>query len=321
MRTLLFLLLSLSLTNYSIANDNIDIELKFSTLNNDVPLYTKTPFTLSIVNKGENVASNLQIQFSVQKPTVVFVGEAPIVASKGFYRAHGDQIWEIASLAPQENATLDLQLFFLETPELFAEVVAVDQIDSDSSPNNGKQGEDDEAVFPIISDCSFLEQYVLTPPLSFDVISNLNKEIELTETDDLYQVSGTDFNLSGFPTFNYDLKIDKEGKLQDFLIESLPELTPAMVSYQGENLVQLIKLDNNQDTIFSQLITVDYPDPTAVVINSPVRQVSDGYVFGGFIVDVQGDQMFTGFLVKTDLNGENAKTILIPDIDDTLGIG
>jgi len=300
-------------------NDSIDLELKFSTLTNDVPLYAKTSFTLTLINQGESRATNIEVLFAVQKPSVVFVGGIPIIVSKGFYRAHGDQIWEIESLEPQESATLELQLFFLETPELFAEVMAVDQTDADSTPNNGRQNEDDETVFPIVSDCSFFEQYVFDPPILSDVFDDLRKGIELTETDDLYQISGNSFDQLSSPTSNYILEIDKKGILQDFQVEVLPATIPATINSRGDNLVQLVRLGNDQDTLINSLIKVDYPNPTAIVINSPIRELSDGYLFGGFIVDIEGEQMFTGFLVKTDLNGENAQTMLISEINDTLG--
>ncbi|MEM8526510.1 MAG: T9SS type A sorting domain-containing protein [Bacteroidota bacterium] len=317
---LLFPTFVLALNIVFAQDENIDLKLQLSTATNNAPLYTKTPFTLFITNEGEYTATNLQIQFAVQKPTVVFVGETPITTSKGFYQAHGNQVWTIESLAPQESATLDLELFFLETPELFAEVIQVDQADVDSTPNNGKQGEDDESSFPIVSDCSFLEQYVFDPPFLSDIFDDLRKGIELTETDDLYQIAGDVFDEFGYLNGTYELDIDKKGMLEEFLVTVSPAPNPPIVKVGTDNVIQFTKFDDSfRDTLFNRFIEVDYISPTAVVVNSPVRELSNGYLFGGFIVDTEGEQMFTGFLVKTDLNGENAQTMLISDIDDTLG--
>ena len=99
-------------------------------------------FTLTLANAGPNTATNISVRNPI--PTgLTFVSANPSV---GAYSA-ATGLWTLPMLAASANATLQLVASF-DTPQVItntAEVFAVDQFDSNSTPNNNVPTENDQA--------------------------------------------------------------------------------------------------------------------------------------------------------------------------------
>lgn len=104
-------------------------------------------FTLTLANAGPNSATNAMVT-DILPAGLTFVSSTP---SQGTY-VDGTGIWDAGSIAGGANATLQI----VATVATFgaksnsAEVTAVDQADSDSTPNNNIASEDDQAVVAVM---------------------------------------------------------------------------------------------------------------------------------------------------------------------------
>ena len=119
----------------------IDLELG-KTVDNPTPdLNDNVTYTLTLVNLGPDVATGVQVRDQLPAGTS-YVADTPSVGS--YDEVSG--IWSIASLAVNAPATLsiEVQVVGVGAIDNFAEVIAADQTDIDSVPNNGP-GEDDDA--------------------------------------------------------------------------------------------------------------------------------------------------------------------------------
>lgn len=131
----------------------IDLQLTMTTTNPSPSIYTNFPVKLTITNNGGQAATGVAAHFP--RPSgVVYVGGNEFSVTKGGFNAFGNQQWFIGTLAPGESASLTVNYFLLTSNALnpYAQVVACDQPDSDSSPNNGTAPtpvEDDEATIAI----------------------------------------------------------------------------------------------------------------------------------------------------------------------------
>ena len=96
-------------------------------------------FTVTLENKGPQTATNIRVSDPVPS------GLTDIVASSGYDQASG--IWTVPSLARDTTAMLTLtgELSSGGTITNAAELIAVDQMDGDSTPGNGDESEDDQA--------------------------------------------------------------------------------------------------------------------------------------------------------------------------------
>lgn len=133
--------------------DAIDLELALTTNSNTPPIYTSSLVTLSITNSGLIPATDVQVEFKSPE-NVVYTGGNEYESSQGSFSSFGDEIWQVGTLAAGETATLTVSYFLLTDAELtpYAQVVSANEIDSDSTPNNGTAPnpvEDDEAVISL----------------------------------------------------------------------------------------------------------------------------------------------------------------------------
>jgi len=120
----------------------IDLSLAMS-VNRPRPLVGQNvTFTLTLANAGPNTATNISVRNPI--PTgMTFVSANPSVGA--YSSATG--LWTLSSLAASANATLQLVASY-DTPQVItntAEVFAVDQFDSNSTPNNNVPTENDQA--------------------------------------------------------------------------------------------------------------------------------------------------------------------------------
>lgn len=120
----------------------IDLSLAMN-VNRPRPLVGQdVTFTLTLANAGPNTATNISVRNMIPNG-MTFVSANPSV---GAYSSTTG-LWTLPSLAASANATLQLVASF-DTPQVItntAEVFAVDQFDSDSTPNNNVPTEDDQA--------------------------------------------------------------------------------------------------------------------------------------------------------------------------------
>lgn len=130
--------------------EEVDLELQLTATNPNVNVYQNTLFTLTLTNTGSATAQNIKVALPLTAGKMVLTGGTSPTLSAGDYNVFTDQIWRLATLAPNQSATLEIDLFFLAKPFVFSEVIAVTESDTDSTPNNGngqQANEDDEAVF------------------------------------------------------------------------------------------------------------------------------------------------------------------------------
>ncbi|MEM0992193.1 MAG: pre-peptidase C-terminal domain-containing protein [Bacteroidota bacterium] len=123
-----------------------DLSLSVDTDAVNFGLYEKVPFLITITNDGPEATDNVMV--SVPLPTTAAYTSS--ATDKGAYKVVAE-VWEVGELAVGESATLELVVFALSdnTPiTLYAQVVASDVFDPDSTPDNGNAAElaeDDEA--------------------------------------------------------------------------------------------------------------------------------------------------------------------------------
>ena len=98
-------------------------------------------YTLNLLNKGPAEATNIKVT-DILPEGLTYVSA---VANNGFY-LNTDGIWSIGKLAAGDNAVLTLTVTVTQSGEIvnIAEVIAVDQPDIDSEPNNQDPKEDDQ---------------------------------------------------------------------------------------------------------------------------------------------------------------------------------
>ncbi|MFK7932602.1 MAG: CARDB domain-containing protein, partial [Saprospiraceae bacterium] len=132
--------------------DEIDLEVAISTSNPNVLIYESADMQVTVTNTGTATARDVQVDIPLSNTTVILSGGTSPDLSSGFWNTipFSSNIWSIPEIAPGETATLDFNAFYLARPFLYAQVIAADGFDSDSTPNNGDgltANEDDEAVF------------------------------------------------------------------------------------------------------------------------------------------------------------------------------
>ncbi len=103
-------------------------------------------FTVTLENKGPQTATNIRVSDPIPS------GLSGIMSSGGYNQATG--IWTVSSLERNTTAILTLtgELSSPGSITNTAEVIAVDQMDADSTPNNGDENEDDQASVSVSVD-------------------------------------------------------------------------------------------------------------------------------------------------------------------------
>ena len=126
-----------------------DLSLALSQNTTTPTRYSTYQVTAKLTNDGPAAATNVRVSLPAPAGTV-FVGGDEGTASVGTFDAYYGRGWQIPRLGPGETATLTVNLFLRvpDAPDTYAEVVASDQPDPDSTPGNGRGlvREDDEAA-------------------------------------------------------------------------------------------------------------------------------------------------------------------------------
>ena len=129
--------------------NSADLELTASVTPTSVPIYTNATFVLTLTNNGGAIATNVKVSAPLPDG---FVNTSNSTTA-GNYNLFFEE-WTVPVLAPGASAELTLVLFALEqnSAKMFSEVIASDQPDPDSTPNNGDgvtPQEDDETAATI----------------------------------------------------------------------------------------------------------------------------------------------------------------------------
>ncbi|MFK7905317.1 MAG: DUF11 domain-containing protein, partial [Chitinophagales bacterium] len=149
MKKFYLFLLSFFLLSHS-AFAAIDLELTLTADKTEYSIYQKITYTLTASNMGNEVATGVKIKFPIA-PGVAYSNSAATTGNFNLFF----QEWTINSLGSNQTASMDLTIFTLSENEplpAYAQVIAANQNDSDSTPNNGtccEANEDDEAILII----------------------------------------------------------------------------------------------------------------------------------------------------------------------------
>ena len=167
--------------------DGIDLELSLTADNTDFNIYEYVIYTLTVENKGSQKATGVRIDFQ-QPMETAFVSQ---YLDKGTYY-NWTGIWKDIDLEPGEKASLKLRIFTLfgDKPLVaFAQVIAADQDDVDSTPDNANNmtaNEDDEALLTLGAvGPTDLELELSAPSSSFKIYENTNFTCKVTNTSNV----------------------------------------------------------------------------------------------------------------------------------------
>lgn len=141
--TSLITLLILQISFVSYGQSNIDLSLRSSSVSQKVEIGTDGTITFTLENQSSANASNIKVFINIPyfPPFVKFVSA---VGSKGSFDV-ATGIWSLPGLIGQETAILTMKYTPMEYGVWYAEgeVYSVNEVDSDSAPNNGVDTEDD----------------------------------------------------------------------------------------------------------------------------------------------------------------------------------
>ncbi|MCC6723580.1 MAG: PQQ-dependent sugar dehydrogenase [Saprospiraceae bacterium] len=135
--------------NGSGGSGQIDLSLVAQQLTASPAQWSNYPVKLTLSNTGPQAATGVKVKFA--KPNgVVYVGGNEFTASQGTFNPNGDEVWTVGSIPANGSATLTVNYFLLSAtaPVAYAQVIAANETDTDSQPNNGTPPtpvQDDEA--------------------------------------------------------------------------------------------------------------------------------------------------------------------------------
>lgn len=144
-----FKILPIVVTGQSGGGNGIDLELSLAQNTASPLIYNNYTTTATLVNKGPQAATGVKVKW--EKPAgVVYTGGNEFTASQGSFNPNGDQVWTVGSIPANGTATLKVSYFLLQNgaPVTYAQVIATNETDVDSQPNNGTPptvNQDDEA--------------------------------------------------------------------------------------------------------------------------------------------------------------------------------
>jgi len=130
--------------------DGIDLELGSVASNLNPPQWSFFSVTFTLTNNGTENESGIEVEVPLSATTgLVFKGGDEFEASQGSFSPYGNNVWNVGSLSAGSTATLTVNYFISinSLSSIFAQVIAQDGQDIDSSPNNNTSNsasEDDE---------------------------------------------------------------------------------------------------------------------------------------------------------------------------------
>jgi len=153
----------IALFSFHATAQQIDLALSMEVGNPLFPKFTATTIVLTIENQSNTDATNVIVSFPVLEQGVVRANEEGDEVSAGTYDIFSGD-WTVGTVGANSSEQLILELYAVENPiDLYAQVTAADQEDTDSSPNNGNGTmaiEDDEVLK---SNAQLLHKFVYCP--------------------------------------------------------------------------------------------------------------------------------------------------------------
>jgi len=155
----------------------IDLELTAAVSDATPDVGTDVTFTFTLSNEGVASATGIDVT-SLLPPGYTFVSSNP---AQGTYNG-ATGLWDLGDLASRGTTTLEVVASVISaTPgDVTAQVTAVDQPDTDSTPNNGDGGEDDQdtvGVTPQLPDLAVtVATSDATPDIGFPVTLTVTLE-------------------------------------------------------------------------------------------------------------------------------------------------
>jgi len=128
-------------------SDGVDLALDLTTNLTEFEQYEPVVYTLTLENEGSAQATNIQVEFPLPEGTAYTTHNS----SEGTYSSW-DGLWHVDQLEAGESVILQLTAFVVTEENslfAFAQVYALSETDTDSSPNNNNSGvpaEDDEVA-------------------------------------------------------------------------------------------------------------------------------------------------------------------------------
>lgn len=137
------------LEDISSPENGVDLELTSLLSQNAPDIYSNYSVVYTLVNNGTLTATGIEVSFSLPSGTV-YQGENPFSISQGDMSTFNN-LFTLAELPAGESVTIQLNYFSLTDSQLnhYAEVVAANEEDADSTPDNGTPpsvNEDDETA-------------------------------------------------------------------------------------------------------------------------------------------------------------------------------
>jgi len=169
-------------------SQGVDLELSAVSTQAQPAIYDVNNITFTLSNLGNETATGITVD--VPRPTDVrYTGSNEFTASQGTLSTFGTYVWTVGDLAPGATAILVVNYFSLSATGYtqYAEVLTVDQTDTDSSPGNGNgtsAGEDDE-VFLDLTNATITQALTFFPnpaPQGEQVILDFVSSGETTQT-------------------------------------------------------------------------------------------------------------------------------------------
>ncbi len=333
MRKVLFIALAIcfyhlntNLFAHSLIQNDIDLSLYLSSDDPTPSQWSTYSLQLTLRNDGPQTATDIVVQFS-SPDGVKYVGGNEFQTSAGSFYPYGSETWELASLPPGGEVQLRVNYFLsvADAPTAYAQIVAANETDIDSTPNNGTPpsvNEDDEASTddsppPPTSDegCGFLKEAGFYADINFDAYNFVFG----SESSDAYTILGE--NVDDTETEILDLEIDKNGEFvgvssalisvdpapeQVFITKFLPDL---IIQYQ----------DINGTFSWATVLSFDDYDIADYLFTKAFLTEDGIFVLGSFVTP-SGDNLFNGFVAKLSLDGAIESVVVNDPLPDELYI-
>ncbi len=262
-----------------ILEEGPDVELTISAPE-EYQIFETFTYTLVLTNNGTESASNIQVDAAIPEGTA-FAGSS---ATKGDYGPFF-QRWEVEVLESGESASLEINVYPLiegTTITNFVQVIAMDEEDVDSSPDNGiapNPVEDDEAVAivqsavipPMGGIAADLELNISTEEENYQIYQDFTYVVELTNNgpDDASNIVVSLPFPEGMVYSNSETELGRYGFI--FQQWEIPSLGVGQTTILRLTLFPLV--EDTELVFYGQVSQVDQEDPDSTPNNGEAPMV------------------------------------------------
>ncbi|HHM21155.1 MAG TPA: hypothetical protein ENJ20_03935, partial [Bacteroidetes bacterium] len=215
---------------------DIDLSLALSVTDLHPPIYTSTEATLTITNAGPQTATGVVVHFPKPAGTV-YTGGNEWTATQGSFNPFGNEQWTVGNVPAGDTASITVSYFLLQNdlPDAYAQVIAANENDADSTPGNGTPpsvNEDDEASFTGMPPI-FKPELTLGNLIAPETISAGNSNYFFT----LNNIGNTD--VAGSYFIGAFLSADNAISTDDYQLQFIKEQNTAVGSHQRIGSINL----------------------------------------------------------------------------------